>query len=87
MDSNHLQVNLAEFTSAIYLLKKVKPSKSKALIAFDGRYLSVEVGSASTAMVAQCARSPMSVPPAFTQNNLQAQERQESRSNFRTLFK
>jgi hypothetical protein len=52
MDSNHLQVNLAEFMSAIMLLKKIKPSKAKALLAFDGRYLSVEVGSASTAMVA-----------------------------------
>jgi hypothetical protein len=53
MDSNHLQVNLAEFISAIMLLKKVKPSKSKALLAFDGRYLSIEVGSATAAMVAQ----------------------------------
>jgi hypothetical protein len=52
MDSNHLQVNLAEFMSAIMLLKKIKPSKAKALLAFDGRYLSVEVGSVSTAMVA-----------------------------------
>ena len=52
MDSNHLQVNLAEFMSAIMLLKKVKPSKAKALLAFDGRYLSVEVGSATAAMVA-----------------------------------
>lgn len=53
MNSNHLQVNLAEFTSAIYLLKKVKPSKSKALLAYDGRYLSIEVGAATAAMVAE----------------------------------
>lgn len=53
MDSNQLQVNLAEFMSAIILLKKVKPSKAKALLAFDGRYLSIEVGSATAAMVAE----------------------------------
>lgn len=53
MDSNYLKVNLAEFMSAIVLLKKIKPSKVKALLAFDGRYLSIEVGSATAAMVAE----------------------------------
>jgi hypothetical protein len=53
MDNNHLQVHLAEFTSAMMLLKRERLPEAKALLAFDGRYLSIEVGSATAVMIAE----------------------------------
>ena len=52
MDVNELETSLAEFNSALSLFAKGRLNGKTATIAFDGKYLSIEVGGKASAMVA-----------------------------------
>jgi hypothetical protein len=49
---NVLYTSLAEFNSALSLFSKTKIAAKSSLLAFDGKYLSIEWGSRAAAMVA-----------------------------------
>ena len=53
MHKNHLTTSLAEFNSAMTVFAKGKVTDKAALIAYDGKYLSIEIGSKTAVMVAQ----------------------------------
>ena len=50
---NILTLSLAEFKSAMSVFAKAKISDKSALIAYDGKYLSIEIGSKTAVMVAE----------------------------------
>jgi hypothetical protein len=50
---NILTLSLAEFKSAMTVFAKGKITDKLALIAFDGKYLSIEIGSKAAVMVAE----------------------------------
>jgi hypothetical protein len=52
MNFNELETSLSEFNSAMSLFSKGRVIGKTATIAFDGKYLSIEVGGKATAMVA-----------------------------------
>lgn len=53
MSFNSLKTSLAEFKSAMTVFAKGKIVDTSALIAFDGKYLSIEIGSKTAVMVAE----------------------------------
>lgn len=50
---NQIEMSLAEFKSAMSVFAKGKISDKSALIAYDGKYLSIEIGSKAAVMVAE----------------------------------
>ena len=50
---NQVKTSLAEFKSAMSVFAKGKISDKSALIAYDGKYLSIEIGSKAAVMVAE----------------------------------
>lgn len=53
MTFNSLKTSLVEFKSAMTIFAKGKISDKFALLAFDGKYLSIEIGSKTAVMVAE----------------------------------
>lgn len=53
MSFNSLKTSLAEFKAAMTVFAKGKIADTSALIAFDGKYLSIEIGSKAAVMVAE----------------------------------